>query len=89
LLSDFEALMADESLVDADVRMTNQRSPVGRYLDTFGGIMSGQRIGYIRVSTLDQHTKRQLHGIQVDKTFTDKASGFTGRRYTITGGEDR
>src|SRR3712207_7437525 len=32
--------------------------------------MSGQCIGYIRVSTLDQHTKRQLDGIQVDKTFT-------------------
>jgi DNA invertase Pin-like site-specific DNA recombinase len=37
--------------------------------------MSGQRVGYIRVSTLDQHTERQLDGIQVDKTFTDKASG--------------
>ena len=37
--------------------------------------MSGQRIGYIRVSTLDQHTERQLDGIEVDKTFTDKASG--------------
>jgi DNA invertase Pin-like site-specific DNA recombinase len=42
--------------------------------------MSGQRIGYIRVSTLDQHTERQLDGIQVDKTFTDKASGKDTRR---------
>ena len=32
--------------------------------------MIGQRIGYIRVSTLDQHTERQLDGIEVDKTFT-------------------
>ena len=32
--------------------------------------MSGQRIGYIRVSTLDQHTERQLDRIQLDKTFT-------------------
>ena len=30
--------------------------------------MSGQRIGYIRVSTLDQHTERQLDGIEVNKT---------------------
>ena len=38
--------------------------------------MSGQPIGYIRVSTLDQHTERQLDGIEADKTFTDKASGI-------------
>ena len=37
--------------------------------------MVGQRIGYIRVSTIDQNTERQLDGIQLDKTFTDKASG--------------
>src|SRR3712207_5296360 len=37
--------------------------------------MLGQRIGYIRVSSLDQNVERQLEGIDVDKTFTDKASG--------------
>lgn len=37
--------------------------------------MKGQRIGYIRVSTFDQNPERQLEGIQVDRTFTDKASG--------------
>ena len=42
--------------------------------------MSGQRIGYIRVSTLDQHTERQLEGIKVDKTFLDKASGKDTKR---------
>ena len=42
--------------------------------------MSGQRIGYIRVSTLDQNTERQLDGITVDKTFTDKASGKDTKR---------
>jgi DNA invertase Pin-like site-specific DNA recombinase len=42
--------------------------------------MSGQRIGYIRVSTLDQHIERQLDGIEVDKTFTDKASGKDTKR---------
>jgi DNA invertase Pin-like site-specific DNA recombinase len=42
--------------------------------------MHGQRIGYIRVSTLDQHTQRQLEGIEVDQTFTDKASGKDTKR---------
>jgi DNA invertase Pin-like site-specific DNA recombinase len=42
--------------------------------------MHGQRIGYIRVSTLDQHTERQLEGIQVDQTFLDKASGKDTQR---------
>ena len=37
--------------------------------------MLGQRIGYIRVSSLDQHVERQLEGIAVDKTFIDHASG--------------
>lgn len=40
----------------------------------------GQRIGYIRVSTLDQNTERQLEGIEVTKTFTDKASGKDTQR---------
>ena len=33
------------------------------------------RIGYKRVSTLDQKTTRQLDGVQVDKLFEDHASG--------------
>ena len=35
----------------------------------------GQRIGYVRVSTVDQNTVRQLDGIEVDRLFEDKASG--------------
>ena len=35
----------------------------------------GQRVGYQRVSTVDQNTNRQLDSVQVDKTFTDTASG--------------
>jgi DNA invertase Pin-like site-specific DNA recombinase len=35
----------------------------------------GKRIGYIRVSSIDQNTVRQLDGVQLDKTYTDKASG--------------
>ena len=37
--------------------------------------MNGHTVGYIRVSTFDQNTDRQLEGIQLDKVFTDKASG--------------
>lgn len=35
----------------------------------------GQRLGYVRVSSFDQNPERQLEGIKLDKTFTDKASG--------------
>jgi DNA invertase Pin-like site-specific DNA recombinase len=35
----------------------------------------GQRIGYQRVSTVDQNTARQLDGVELDKIFTDHASG--------------
>lgn len=37
--------------------------------------MTGQRIGYVRVSTLDQSTIRQLDGLDLDRVFEDKASG--------------
>jgi DNA invertase Pin-like site-specific DNA recombinase len=46
--------------------------------------MHGQHIGYIRVSTLDQHTERQLEGIEVDKTFLDKASAKDTKDYRRT-----
>ena len=37
--------------------------------------MTGQRVGYVRVSTLDQNPERQLDQVTVDRIFTDKASG--------------
>lgn len=37
--------------------------------------MTGQRIGYIRVSTFDQNPERQLENADVDRIFSDKASG--------------
>ncbi len=40
----------------------------------------GQRVGYIRVSSFDQNAERQLEGVQLDRTFTDKASGKDVRR---------
>jgi DNA invertase Pin-like site-specific DNA recombinase len=42
--------------------------------------MAGQRIGYIRVSSLDQNTVRQLEGVQLERIFTDKASGKDTKR---------
>ncbi|EFG3631800.1 hypothetical protein EA226_22520 [Escherichia coli] len=32
--------------------------------------MTGQRIGYIRVSTFDQNPERQLEGVKVDRAGT-------------------
>jgi DNA invertase Pin-like site-specific DNA recombinase len=40
----------------------------------------GQRIGYLRVSTVDQNTDRQLDGVALDKVFTDRASGKDANR---------
>ena len=34
-----------------------------------------QTVGYIRVSSVDQNTERQLVGLKLDKVFTDKISG--------------
>ncbi|MGX6607992.1 recombinase family protein [Micromonosporaceae bacterium Da 78-11] len=33
------------------------------------------RVGYVRVSTVEQNTVRQLDGVTVDRVFTDRASG--------------
>jgi DNA invertase Pin-like site-specific DNA recombinase len=35
----------------------------------------GQRVGYIRVSAVDQNSDRQLDGVPVDERFEDKVSG--------------
>lgn len=40
----------------------------------------GQLVGYVRVSSVDQNEGRQLEGIDLDKTFTDKASGKDTKR---------
>ncbi len=39
------------------------------------------KVGYIRVSSVDQNTARQLDGVDIDKTFEEKISGkdITGR----------
>lgn len=40
----------------------------------------GHKIGYLRVSALDQNTERQLVGIELVKVFEDKASGRDTKR---------
>ena len=34
--------------------------------------MSGERVGYIRVSTFDQNTDRQLDNVHLDKKFIER-----------------
>lgn len=47
--------------------------------------MAGQRIGYVRVSTVEQNAQRQLDGPSLDRTFTDRASGRDTDRPELQG----
>jgi DNA invertase Pin-like site-specific DNA recombinase len=38
-------------------------------------VANGQRVGYIRVSSVGQNPERQLDGVKVDTLFTDTVSG--------------
>lgn len=49
-------------------------------MENGGHFMKGQRIGYVRVSSFDQNPERQLEQVQVDRIFTDKASGKDTQR---------
>ena len=42
--------------------------------------MPGQRLGYVRVSSFEQHPDRQLDGLALDRVFTDHASGKDTQR---------
>ena len=44
------------------------------------GQHTGQQVGYIRVSSIDQNTIRQLDGVSLDKIFTEKMSGKDTQR---------
>lgn len=46
--------------------------------------MTGQRVGYIRVSSEDQNPERQLEGIAVNRVFMDKASAKDVNRPQLT-----
>ena len=45
--------------------------------------MTGKKVGYIRVSSLDQNPERQLEGIKLDKTFIDRVSGKSTQRLQL------
>ena len=53
---------------------TSKTSP-DTFRETVGVGMSGQRVGYQRVSSLEQNPSRQLEGIALDQTFIDRLSG--------------
>lgn len=42
------------------------------------------RVGYVRVSSIDQSLERQLDGLDVEKVFQDKASGKSTNRPGLT-----
>lgn len=46
--------------------------------------MTGQNVGYVRVSTLLQNTARQLDGVSLHKVFEDKSSGKNTDRPQLT-----
>jgi DNA invertase Pin-like site-specific DNA recombinase len=45
--------------------------------------MTGARVGYIRVSSVEQNSERQLDGIAVDRVFEDRVSGKDVNRPAI------
>jgi DNA invertase Pin-like site-specific DNA recombinase len=48
----------------------------------------GKRVGYKRVSTVDQTTARQLDGVALDKVFEDKLSGKDANRPALAAALD-
>lgn len=44
---------------------------------------TGQTVGYVRVSSVDQNLARQLDGIKLDRVFEDKASGKDAKRLAL------
>jgi DNA invertase Pin-like site-specific DNA recombinase len=43
-------------------------------------VATGQTVGYVRVSSVDQNLARQLDGSKLDRVFEDKASGKDAKR---------
>ena len=46
-------------------------------------VTTGQRVGYVRVSSVGQCTDRQLDGMPLDETFTDRCSGRDTNRSAL------
>jgi hypothetical protein len=59
------------------MRKVREPIPTKRVIRRAG---KGLHIGYLRVSAVDQRELRQLEGLELDKTFTDKASGKDTKR---------
>ncbi len=57
-------------------------SPTARMSNT--GSHNGKRIGYIRVSSVEQNEARQLENIELDREFVDHASGKDVNRPQLT-----
>lgn len=63
-------------------RMPKVKEPIATAKDRKSA--KGQRVGYVRVSSLDQNENRQLEGLELDRTFLDKASGKDVHRPQLT-----
>ncbi len=50
-----------------------------------GEEMKGQRIGYVRVSTIEQNTTRQLESVTRDRVFTDRHQARIHRGHSLWG----
>lgn len=46
--------------------------------------MTGQQVGYVRVSSEAQNTARQLEGVKLDRCFEDRLSGKSTNRPELT-----
>lgn len=54
---------------------SDARSGPDRHFREMGQEMTGQRVGYVRVSSVGQNHDRQLDGLEFDRVFSDTASG--------------
>jgi DNA invertase Pin-like site-specific DNA recombinase len=61
---------------------------LGRQIEMTAARRGGKRVGYVRVSSVDQNEGRQLDGVQLDKTFIDKASGKDVKRPQLVAAMD-
>lgn len=61
-------------------KATNKKTPAVKPPEATASTYRGQRVGYLRVSSTDQTTARQLDGMALDATFEDKVSGATADR---------
>lgn len=61
--------------------MTPVSPPQRTISDRLGGFhVVGQTVGYVRVSSIDQHEDRQLEGVELDYKFMEKLSGKNTQR---------